>query len=285
MRSKSSQSSANERDYRAGNVYSFRTSPATEESRKETGRYAALKVLGEKIGLLCFVVLDGVFDHHPDLSDVSNLAHLKNSRFAHKGDPACCCVRRDWENNLEDFRYVGSVALTKEDGDVLAACRSIAPWTTASSHAEGEWRWRNDRPVYKQEVERSEKAREAQRSANRDQRNELLKTLTWEALLSEQPFSRWNQHPPFPPPEFVTAANERMLSAIHELRALGRKPKKAQARATIKALVEWFNEKDAEFGQVIETEEREDIYRILQALATVAGHASLVDEIDEWRLW
>jgi hypothetical protein len=285
MKSKSSPSGTSERNYRAGDVYSFRTSPATEVSPKETGRYAALKVLGQKIGLVCYVVLDGIFDRHPGLSDVSHLPHLRNSRFAHKGNPASCFVRLGWENNLEDLRYVGSVLLTKEDAGVLAACRSIGPWTTASSHAEGEWRWRNDRRAYQEEVERSEKTRHAKRSAERDQRGERLKTLTWETLLSEQPFSRWNEHPPFPPPQFVAAANERVLSAIHDLRALGQKPKKAQVRAVLKALVEWFNERDAEFGQVIETEEREDIYRVLQELMTVAGQASLVGEIDEWRLW
>jgi hypothetical protein len=285
MRSTSSPSGPSQRDYRAGDIYSFRTSPATEVSPKETGRYGALKVLGQKIGLVCYVVLDGIFDRHPGLADVSHLPHLRNSRFKYKGDPASDFVRLGWENNLEDLRYVGTVLLTKEDADVLAACRSIGSWTTASSHAEGEWRWRNDRRAYEEEVGRSERARDGRRAAEHERRNERLKTLTWETLLSEQLFSRWNEHPPFPPPAFVAAARERVLSAIRELRALGQRPKKGQVRAALKALVEWFNEKDAEFGEVIETEEREDIYRVLEELATVAGQASLVGEIDEWRLW
>src|SRR5689334_2874134 len=140
MGPKSSQSGARKREYRAGDVYSFRTSPATELSPKETGRYAAFKVLGEKIGLVCFVVLNGVFDRHPHLSDVSPLSHLRNSRFTYRGNPAACFARLGWENDLEDLRYVGTVVPTKEDADVLESCRSIGPWTTASSHAEGEWR-------------------------------------------------------------------------------------------------------------------------------------------------
>src|ERR1700730_14229383 len=116
-----------------------------------------------------------------------------------------------------------------------------------------------------------ERARDGRRAAEHERRNERLKTLTWETLLSEQLFSRWNEHPPFPPTAFVAAARERVLSAIRELRALGQRPKKGQVRAALKALVEWFNEKDAEFGEVIETEEREDIYRVLEELATVAG--------------
>jgi hypothetical protein len=174
-------------------------------------------------------------------------------------------ARLGWPNDLEDLRYVGTVVPTKEDADALAACRSIGPWTRASSDAEGEWRWRNDRDGYQEEVERSHRARDERRSVERGGR---LRALTLETLLASQPFSRWAEHPPFPPPEFATAANERVLAAIREVRALGPSPKKAKVRATLKALVEWFNAKDAEFGEVIETEEREDIYRVLQDLVT-----------------
>jgi hypothetical protein len=69
------------------------------------------------------------------------------------------------------------------------------------------------------------------------------------------------------------------------LQALGPKPKKAPVRAVLKACVEWFNAKDAEFGGMIETEEREDICAALEELATVARHRSLTREVDEWRQW
>jgi len=104
-------------------------------------------------------------------------------------------------------------------------------------------------------------------------------------LLEEQPLSRWNEHPPFPPPEFVAAARDRIRSTILMLQALGPQPKKGPVRAALKACVEWFNAKDAEFGGVIETEEREDICAALEELATVARHRSLMREVDEWREW
>lgn len=104
-------------------------------------------------------------------------------------------------------------------------------------------------------------------------------------LLAEQSFARWDTHPPFPPPEFVAAARDRIRAAVLELRALGQKSKKPQVRAVLKACVEWFNAKDREFGEVIETEEREDICAVLEELAFVARQRSLVDEMEAWRNW
>ncbi len=56
-------------------------------------------------------------------------------------------------------------------------------------------------------------------------------------------------------------------------------------RALLKDCVEWFNMKDAEYGDVIETEEREDICLVLEELACVARHPTLSREIDRWRNW
>jgi hypothetical protein len=285
MASKATQLGPSGRGYHAGDVYSFRTSPATEFSPKETGRHVALKVLGPKGDCVCYAVLDGVFDHHPDLAEVSELPVLRNTRLRWKGDPACCSVRPDWENTLKDFRYVGSLELSRGDADLLDGCRSIGSWSSASSDAEGEWRWRNDRLAYQEEVERAQRALDAQWVAQREQYEKRLKTLTLEKLLEEPSFSRWNAHPPFPPPDFVAAAKAQVRSTILELQALGPTPKETQVRAVLNACVEWFNAKDAEFGRVIETEEREDICKVLEGLAAAAGQRSLIDEIHDWRNW
>jgi hypothetical protein len=65
----------------------------------------------------------------------------------------------------------------------------------------------------------------------------------------------------------------------------GSTPGEAQVRAILKACVEWFNAKNAQAGDVIETEEREDICDLLYRLAVVAGHLSLIEETDQWRKW
>jgi hypothetical protein len=268
--------------YQAGGVYSFRTSPVSEFDPKDTGRYAALKVLGVKDGGVYYVILDGVFDHHPTLPEVSQLPWLNNTRPGRPG-PACRCSDLTWENDLRELRYVGSVTLSKADVELMGGCRAHGPWSGAD--AEREWRWRNDRAAFENEVRLVREAREARLAAEHEHYERRLKTLTWEKLLEEQPFSRWNEHPPFPPPDFTMAARDQVRSVVLKLQALGPKPKKAEVRTVLKACVEWFNAKDREYGGVIETEEREDISAVLDELAFLARQRSLVDEIEGWRTW
>jgi hypothetical protein len=271
----------------AGEMYSFRTSPATDFAPRETQRYAALKILGLKGRCVCYVALNGVFDRHPDLAEVVNLPWLINTRFGFGShpEPACRCVPLDWEIDLVELRYLGSVLLSREDAKLLAECRSYGAFCGASHDSEGEWRWQNDRSAYQEEVEREEQLSEKRLAAERQRYQQRLKALSWEKRLQEEAFSRWQEHPPFPPPEFVIAARAQIRATVMDLRALGPKPKKAAVRAVLKARVGWFNAKDAEFGNVIETEEREDICAVLEELAFVAGHRSLVSEIDAWRDW
>ena len=271
----------NTREYHGGDIFSFRTSPATEFSPRETGRYAAFKVLGQRGESACYVVLDGIFDRHPTLDQVAGLPYLRNTRFLFRGTLASCRVPLNFTNDLQDLQYVGTVDQSEDDVRQLFECRTIGSWLSASAHAEGEWRWRNDRAAYALEVNHGRRANDQPFVA--DEKN--LNDLTWDDLLAETPFERWIEHPPFPPPAFVVAAREQVRATTLDLKALGPKPGKAKVRAILKACVEWFNAKDVQAGGVIETEEREDICDVLYRLAVVAGHPSLTDETDRWRDW
>lgn len=66
---------------------------------------------------------------------------------------------------------------------------------------------------------------------------------------------------------------------------LGAKPRKGDVRAILRKTVIWFNEADEEAGNVIETEEREDICVALEEMAYAARQKAFVDEIDDWREW
>lgn len=69
------------------------------------------------------------------------------------------------------------------------------------------------------------------------------------------------------------------------LRDLGPKPRRPQVRVILKQTIQWFNDADAQAGGVIETEEREDIWVVLEEMAHVARQSVLMDEIDQWREW
>jgi hypothetical protein len=60
--------------------------------------------------------------------------------------------------------------------------------------------WRNHRAAYEAEVKLERQAREAREAAARERYRMRLKALTWEKLMEEQPFPRWQESPPFPPP-------------------------------------------------------------------------------------
>lgn len=282
---RSPQSEALGRGYHAGDIYSFRTAPITEFSAASFSRYAALKVLGQKQGRIYYVVLDGVFEKPPSLTETAHLPWLTRSRFASRVGPAWHGAPLGWENDLKEFTHVGTVELSAADLDLFVTRDGYGSWSSANSDAEGEWRWRNDRAAFEHEVARSQRARDDRIAAERERYEKRLKSLTWQKLLEERPFSRWVTHPPFPPPEFVAAARDRIRSAVLELQMLGPKPKKSEVRAVLKACVYWFNAKNREFGEVIETEEREDVCTVLEELAFVARHRSLAEEIDGWRDW
>lgn len=273
------------RPYRMGDCYSFHTSPATEFSSNETRRFAVLKVIGVKDEALCIAVLDGIFSSHPAMKDVENLPVLRNTRFKFQGKPAVCFVGIDYENHLKEVKYLGTGPVSPADAELLASCRSYSAWTWATSVAEGEWRWKNDRESYEHEVRLKNDALMARIAAERERQRTRLKTLTWEVMLEQRPFPRWDRDPRFPPVEFARAARERIHSSVRMLQALGPKPRRPQVREILKSCVEWFNAEDAKFGGVIETEEREDICAALEEIAVVARQKTLASEIDEWRDW
>src|SRR5262249_46288132 len=142
-----------------------------------------------------------------------------------------------------------------------------------------------DRAALEEEIRLVREAREARLAAEQKRHEDRVRGLNWQTLLEEQPFARWDQHPPFPHPNFTEAARERVRSLVRELQSLGNKPKKTEVRALLKSAVKWFNARDAEFDNVIETEERQDICALLTDIASVAGHPALANEIDSWRKW
>jgi hypothetical protein len=272
------------RALRPGDVCVFRTWPINSFSEPTTGRYAALKVLtvGEHI---IYVVLDGVFTERPDLGQVAHSSVLRNERFNCKDTPALHSTSSNWDIDLLEFVVLGNVGVGSTELALIPRFPSFGTWHTASSDAEGEWRWRHDRDAFKREVELDRESREAKRQAERKRHNERLKHLTWEALLAETLFTRWTPSPPFPPDDFIETLRLKFRDAIVELRGVGPKPSKKAAKQVLHTLVNQINRLDAAHGQVIETEEREDVCAALAELAFLARHSTLMDDVHTWRTW
>jgi hypothetical protein len=278
----------------AGQVYSFQTKPYSEFAPPDTARFAAFKVIGVADQHIAIVVLDGIWPEAPTIREVQSTSTIKEHRFAHTGRPANFGVNREWwqpEKDLQEFGFVGMAAVSSAEKSFANAIASFAIGSSFSTihsvnyTAEGEWRWSNDREAFVEEGELDRAKNEAVRAAKEERYRSRLSKLTWDQLKSETPFSNWSPSPPFPPEEFTNAARSVIRDACSSLQELGPKPRKADVRSILKKTVQWFNDADDEAGNVIETEEREDICAVLEEMAFVARQKTLVDEIDEWRDW
>jgi hypothetical protein len=269
---------------RAGDICAFATSPVTPFSAPSTGRYAALKVLTSNKTIV-YIVLDGVFDQRPDLLQAAALPPLRRGRFSSKCDPALLSTSSDWDIDLLDFTVIGNVEIAPTELAIVPRFPPFGTWSAANSDAEGEWRWRHDREAYKREIALDATARDAKRKAERVRYELRLKGLTWDTLLAETMFARWSRSPPFPPSDFVDAVRARFRDAILEMNGMAPKPTKQEVRRVLRALVDQINALDKAYGQVVETEEREDLCEALAELAYVARHPALMEEVNAWRSW
>jgi len=278
----------------AGQVYSFRTAPYSEFATPDTSRYGAFKVLGADDKHVAVAVLDGIWPTAPKTSDIRTALILKEHRFNWNGKAATFRMNRDWWKPEDHFQELGFSGVHKLSPDEQSRADAIARGGVGTSYttlsyvnyaAEGEWRWSHDRERFIAEGELNKAKKEAERAKAEERYRTRLSKLTWEQLLSETPFERWSPSPPFPPEDFTHRARNVIRDACIALQALGPKPRKAEVRATLKKTVRWFNEADQKAGWVIETEEREDIYAVLEEMAHVARQKALVAEIDEWREW
>lgn len=214
----------------AGTVFGFRTSPVFEDSPSDTGRYGAFVVLAHNQDMVALGVLDGVWDSMPTLDAVRGRELLRRNRFFHRGNVAAFTCAVDDAPQVAELAALGQVPLSSEQQRIAAKYldtqnrvgTSFGSADGVSSDVEGEWRWANDREALQHEYELSEQRRERARAAAQERYETRLKGLTWEQLLSEAPFERWNPSPPFPPAEFRDAATSRVHDACRALQALGR---------------------------------------------------------------
>jgi len=274
--------------FASGDIFSFRTSPASKYSEPDTGRYAAIKVLAETPAQIVVVVLDGIWTKQPTLAEARKCSVLCNRRGHYSGKPAATGIPTQWGRDpsmLAELTLLGTAPLSHLERTLLADLRRHATWLSVDRDAEMEWRWLHDRVRYDADMARVQADADVERKAKQERYDQRLKSLTWEILLGETPFQRWTPSPPYPPNDFTIAAREVVHQACRDLAALGDKPKRKDVRVILKACVEWFNEADEKAGNVIETEEREDICAVFEEVAFVARQRALVDEIDEWRSW
>lgn len=273
-----------------GSVWSFRTRPCTEFSPPDTGRYAAFKVVGRTEYVIVIGVLEGVWARPPALEEVACCGIIqtgfgKDENF----EPACFGIFwHGWRRaDLRGLACFGVMTLRADEAahaqpyiEGRARLRYL-PLSYANDVAELTWRMENDREAFLLENKPNRRKREAVPGTALDG----LRGLNWDKLLSDKPFARWDESPPFPPAAFRDAARAKMHETCRALQALGPRPRRPDVRRLLKDFVEWFNVADAEAGEVIEIEEHGDIWEALYQMAWVARHMRVAEEFHEWRTW
>ncbi|MEP3655818.1 MAG: hypothetical protein ABJO36_13060 [Litorimonas sp.] len=288
--------------YKAGEIYSFKTSPYYNYGTQDTQRYACLKILAPENtaiqfydSMVTYVVLESVFPAPPTLDEVRGLGALVQKRFMFgqltafqrmsKNPPknfATCSARSDWEPDLLEFALVGSLPLTDEEKELGERNASYSAWRFASVNAEGEWRWEHDKEMLLSEHTLQKEENERRKQTEKVRFENRLSKLTWDKLLAEDWFERWKESPPFPPQLFKDELRQRIHLSISELQSLGEKYPRAKVRKILKLLVDDITALDQKFDFVIETEEREDIYNVFDDITFLSKQRVLMAEIPDW---
>ena len=279
----------------AGQLYCFETLPATTFSPPETGRYAAIKILGIAQNCAVVAVLEGVWTTPPSLDQARRRRMLTRKGLVHEFQPTVDLSAvygvplAAWKPTkiLRKFHFIGNSRITwAERKHVKDYVNNVAETSYCGllfigCQAEYVWRKAHDQNALMSEYSQQEAAQKLEQERLR----ELLDTITFEKILAQTPLESWSRASEHIPEAFTLAARERLHQACISLQNLGPKPRKREVRAILKAVIIWFNKADDAAGSVIETQEREDIMSALEGLAYAAKQPSLMHEMDEWRTW
>lgn len=271
--------------YIIGEIYSFRTRGWGRHSEENTGRYAAVKIIGLKNGDPCCMVLDGIFDHPPSFSEVSNLECLTLTYLGCEVTPAVAFAMACEECGMEEMRLLGETERTQKEQKLRSECRRYSCLGGQSGSAEAEWRWANDREKLIIESNQQDLELKKNIAAAELRQKTRLSKLTWEKLLGENTFEKWVPEDTFPNRDLTFKIRRIVHSTMRYLEALEKKPTKRITRKALRDCVETLNEENERNGQFINTDEREDICEVLEEIAYVAGHFDLSYEIGDWRNW
>jgi hypothetical protein len=270
---------------RSGDYFSFRTSPVPTDAGP-AGHYAALKIIETNEGFFAYAVLDGIWNAPPTLRNAREATILKRRAFrtapdARIEDDVFRCWWWCWTpRDIPEMRLLGNDRVCDDERAALTHSLSFTGLGHAAASAEREWRWLRDRDGLLKDVKRSEAEYAIAAAAEARRKLERRKTLTWNQLLAEDHFANWKTYPA----EALAEARTAIQDACHALKALGPRPPRSHVRAILRGCIEWFNAANERYGG-IPTERRTEIVNVLEEIAYLSGHRSLIDDARLRRGW
>jgi len=277
-----------------GDLIAFQIAPREGARSSNSGKWGVVKVLfcgADNTPVVS--LLEGIFDVCPSPSQVSGAQVLQETRFgadevSGMGLPMIFAVIKDFYYPTPHIVGIGQALefqkIEDEAQSALAAggyARRCAGLGEASLALDDEHRAKHDAIAWWADVEA---ARVRAKDADKRQAARL-KGLTLEKLQARVALADWDDRGEFLPQEFVLVLRKRVRALLADLDALGDKPRRPKARKLLREFVEDVNGLDEGAGGVIETDEREELWQLIEEICWAIKQKPLLDEVDEWRAW
>lgn len=287
-------------DLNIGDLVIFQIGERLGFSASNKDAWGALKILDlgdPRDNSLSVAVRSGLWKNKPGLQEISEAEVLVAKRFRKLGNsqtekPVIFATPFDCDFNLLNAEVIGwetkfnqAELRAKTQIEKDGHCGSISNIRSAAMHLDHEHRAEFDEENWKAEIAAYSARQQQKREQKALREKQRLKTLTLEVLTSETLFEAWENRTQIVPPEFTAGVQTRSQDLVHELSALGEKPKRNDVRTHLKKYIEWINSYDGSFGYQIETEEREDLMGFVEEVCWATRQKPLIEEADAWRDW
>ena len=280
-------------DAKPGDLIAFQIEAGEGFISPNEGKWGVLKVLcRNEAGEAVISVLQGVHAVRPVPADVRGVPVLVERRFGKLKGPLIFEVDGDWSRPLPSALTIGcETGFRDEENAALSGLkdgsgrRRTGGLGLASTTLDHEDRALHDRAAWLAEVEAlRQKVFERAASVAKRQK-ERLESLTLAQLRSEPLLPDWDDRLEFLPSEFVKATRNHTQVLLSDLADLGAKPRRPAVRKLLRGFIEGLNALDKDARRVIETEEREELWQLIEDICWATRQQPLLEELDAWREW
>ena len=148
-----------------------------------------------------------------------------------------------------------------------------------AKHVYRQWQWDHDRPAYEEAVAASDRQMQKSREKSRTTPG---KVVSLSELRRRHLFKDWEN---YVSAGILRRCRRLFRETVDELVVLGPRPKRSVVLEILRRCTEQLNELDEAHDGFIETQEREDLCRLIDELGAAVGVRDKMPLADQWREW
>lgn len=281
------------RTAKPGELVAFQIACSDGFTSSNVGKWGVLKVLGhDGAGHAIVSVLEGLYVACPTVEDVAEAPLLFEERFEPKDTPTILEIDPGFDGHLPSATGIGRQdGFRPEETEYLSGVqtgggrRRLVGVHFPAFVLDHENRAKHDREAWLAEIEAMREQAAARAAAIEKRQKERLNGLTLAHLQAEILLSDWDERAEFLPAAFVEDVRMHAQCLLADLAALGEKPRRPTCRNLLRRFVEQLNTLDTQAGHVIETDEREELWQLVEEICWAIKQRPLLEEVDAWRDW